>query len=170
MDSTKIGLVIGAVFLTGVFMYLLNLGSVESEPNEPTQIVSDDTAEINSEDDSVVEDVQVQDIEELEIETVEEGSGDDVVEDGDGLVVHYTGTLLDGTKFDSSVDRGTPFEFVIGEGRVIQGWEQGLLGMKVGEKRVIRIPSELGYGAYGSPPSIPGGAALEFEVELIEIK
>ncbi|GIL69000.1 hypothetical protein Vafri_22322 [Volvox africanus] len=88
---------------------------------------------------------------------------------GDVVHVHYTGTLTDGTKFDSSVDRGTPFVFTLGEGRVIKGWDQGLLGMCVGEKRKLKIPSHLGYGDSGSPPKIPGGATLIFDVELVNV-
>lgn len=83
--------------------------------------------------------------------------------------MHYTGTLIDGSKFDSSVDRNQPFDFVIGSGQVIKGWERGLLGMCVGEKRKLTIPSDLGYGDRGSPPTIPGGSTLIFDVELIKI-
>ena len=106
---------------------------------------------------------------ELKIETTEEGSGTLVVKAGDTIAVHYTGTLLDGTKFDSSVDRGIPFEFTVGEGQVIQGWDEGLLGMKVGEKRTLTIPASMGYGARGAG-SIPPNATLVFETELVEIK
>ena len=106
----------------------------------------------------------------LEIKTTQEGTGDRVVKSGDTIAVHYTGKLTDGTKFDSSVDRGTPFEFKIGQGMVIQGWEQGLLGMKVGEKRTLTIPSELGYGSRGAGAVIPPNATLIFDVELISIK
>nr|XP_039260369.1 peptidyl-prolyl cis-trans isomerase FKBP2-like [Styela clava] len=87
---------------------------------------------------------------------------------GDVLDMHYTGTLEDGTKFDSSVDRDQPFTFTLGVGQVIKGWDQGLLGMCEGEKRKLKIPSDLGYGDRGSP--IPGGATLIFEVELLKIK
>ncbi len=107
--------------------------------------------------------------EEFEIVTLEEGKGE-ASESGDTLVVHYTGTLLDGTVFDSSLERGDPFEFVLGEGMVIQGWEEGMKDMQVGEKRIITIPSSMGYGEMGSPPTIPPNAGLEFEVELLEIK
>lgn len=106
----------------------------------------------------------------LEIQTTQEGTGERVVKSGDNISVHYTGKLTDGTKFDSSVDRGTPFEFQIGQGMVIQGWEQGLLGMKVGEKRTLTIPSELGYGSRGAGNVIPPNATLIFDVELISIK
>lgn len=106
----------------------------------------------------------------LKIETTQEGTGDKVTKSGDTISVHYTGKLEDGTKFDSSVDRGTPFEFTIGGGQVIQGWEQGLLDMKVGEKRTLTIPSEMGYGAQGAGGIIPPNATLIFEVELMGIK
>lgn len=106
---------------------------------------------------------------EFEIEVVTEGEGEEA-KDGDTLVVHYTGRLLDGTVFDSSIERGDPFEFVLGAGMVIEGWEKGVEGMKVGEERIITIPSDMGYGEMGSPPTIPGGAGLEFEVELLEIE
>lgn len=107
---------------------------------------------------------------ELDIKTTQEGIGQQEVKSGDLISVHYTGKLTDETKFDSSVDRGTPFEFQIGQGMVIAGWEQGLLGMKVGEKRTLTIPSEMGYGSRGAGAIIPPNATLIFDVELIGIK
>jgi len=89
---------------------------------------------------------------------------------GDSVKVHYTGTLLDGTKFDSSRDRGTPFDFQLGQGKVIKGWDEGVVGMKVGGKRTLLIPSEKAYGESGSPPKIPPNSALKFEIELIDVK
>lgn len=89
---------------------------------------------------------------------------------GDKLKMHYTGTLAsDGSKFDSSLDRNEPFTFTLGQGQVIQGWDRGLNGMCVGEKRRLKIPPHLGYGARGSPPKIPANAWLVFEVECIAI-
>lgn len=105
---------------------------------------------------------------ELKTEILTEGSGDKVVKSGDSITVDYTGTLEDGTKFDSSIDAGKPFTFTIGQGTVIQGWDQGLLGMKVGEERKLTIPSDLGYGSTGSGP-IPANATLIFTVKLISI-
>jgi FKBP-type peptidyl-prolyl cis-trans isomerase len=107
------------------------------------------------------------DFEELNIEIIEEGNGQEA-ESGDEVSVHYTGTFQDGTKFDSSYDRGEPFTFVLGIGQVIEGWDQGIVGMKVGEKRRLEIPSRLGYGETGSG-SIPGNTGLVFETELISI-
>ncbi|XP_022727834.1 peptidyl-prolyl cis-trans isomerase FKBP15-1-like [Durio zibethinus] len=88
---------------------------------------------------------------------------------GDRIKVHYRGKLTDGTVFDSSFERGDPIEFELGSGQVIKGWDQGLLGMCVGEKRKLKIPAKLGYGAQGSPPTIPGGATLIFDTELVAV-
>jgi len=89
---------------------------------------------------------------------------------GDTVSVHYTGWLKSGTKFDSSVDRGTPFEFPVGKGRVIKGWDEGVISMKVGGKRKLIIPAHLGYGDSGAGGVIPPGATLIFEVELLGIR
>lgn len=89
---------------------------------------------------------------------------------GQTAVVHYTGTLADGTKFDSSLDRGRPYEFVVGRSPVIKGWQEGVATMKVGGKRRLIIPPALGYGERGSPPNIPGGATLNFDIELLAVK
>ncbi|AQK98730.1 Peptidyl-prolyl cis-trans isomerase [Zea mays] len=88
---------------------------------------------------------------------------------GDKIKVHYRGALTDGSVFDSGYDRGDPFEFTLGNGQVIKGWDQGLLGMCVGEKRKLKIPAKMGYGERGSPPKIPGGATLVFDTELIAV-
>jgi FKBP-type peptidyl-prolyl cis-trans isomerase FkpA len=106
--------------------------------------------------------------EELIIEDIVVGKGD-VVAEGDTIVVHYTGLLEDGTKFDSSKDRDLPFEVQIGAGYVIRGWDEGIPGMKVGGKRKLTIPYTMGYGKYGTG-GIPGFATLIFEVELLKIK
>lgn len=108
-------------------------------------------------------------ITELQIEELSVGSGE-VAQIGDTVSVHYTGTLTDGTKFDSSKDRGTPFEFTIGEGMVIKGWDEGVPGMKIGGSRKLTIPYTMAYGERGIPGVIPAKATLIFEVELLEIK
>lgn len=112
-------------------------------------------------------------------EAVTTGSGlkyiDDVVGAGEApatgkrVSVHYTGRLSDGKKFDSSVDRGQPFEFVIGVGQVIKGWDEGVATMKVGGKRQLIIPPDLGYGARGAGSAIPPNAELIFDVELLAV-
>ena len=102
----------------------------------------------------------------LRIEDLVEGTGDPV-QSGDSLTVHYVGVLPDGTVFDSSRERGTPFTFTIGDGFVIQGWDRGLIGMKKGGTRLLVIPAQLGYGATGVG-QIPPNATLIFEVELVD--
>lgn len=103
----------------------------------------------------------------LKKKLLKEGEGWETPEVGDEVEVHYTGTLLDGTKFDSSRDRGDPFKFKLGQGQVIKGWDQGIKTMKKGENAVFTIPPELAYGASGSPPTIPPNATLQFDVELL---
>ena len=104
----------------------------------------------------------------VKIEITTEGTGE-VSKAGDVLTVHYVGTLENGNKFDSSIDRGSPFSFTLGVGQVIQGWEEGMSGMKVGEKRKLTISPEKGYGERGVPGVIPSNATLIFEVELLGI-
>lgn len=89
---------------------------------------------------------------------------------GETAFVHYTGWLEDGTKFDSSVDRGEPFSFRLGAGRVIKGWDEGVVGMKIGTKRKLIIPPDLGYGSRGAGRIIPPNATLIFEVELLDLR
>ena len=98
-----------------------------------------------------------------------EGTGEATPQAGQSVTVHYTGKLMDGKKFDSSYDRGKPIEFTVGKGQVIKGWDEALLGMKKGEKRVLIIPSSLGYGPSGRGP-IPPNATMVFDVELIDFK
>lgn len=105
----------------------------------------------------------------LQIKTLVVGTGDKA-EPGKTAVVHYTGWLLDGTKFDSSVDRGTPFEFPLGAGRVIKGWDEGVATMNIGGKVELIIPADLAYGASGAGGVIPPNATLKFEVEFLDQK
>lgn len=114
-------------------------------------------------------DTQMENVTELKKEIIKEGTGAEA-KVGDVVVVHYTGTLLDGKVFDSSIPRGQPFEFRLGEGSVIAGWEEGLKGMKIGEKARLTIPSNMAYGSQGAGGVIPPNAALVFEIELLGLK
>ena len=105
---------------------------------------------------------------ELIIEDLVVGSGD-TAKAGQHVSVHYTGWLTNGQKFDSSVDRNDPFEFRLGAGQVIPGWDQGVAGMQIGGKRKLTIPPELGYGSRGAGGVIPPNATLVFEVELLGV-
>jgi FKBP-type peptidyl-prolyl cis-trans isomerase FkpA len=105
----------------------------------------------------------------LKIEILTPGTGAEAVA-GKNVTVHYVGTLTTGSKFDSSRDRGQGFTFRLGAGQVIQGWDQGVAGMKIGEIRRLTIPPELGYGARGFPPVIPANSTLIFEVELLAVR
>jgi FKBP-type peptidyl-prolyl cis-trans isomerase len=105
----------------------------------------------------------------LQIEEMLVGTGAEA-QKGKLVSVHYTGWLTDGKKFDSSKDRGQPFQFSLGRGQVIQGWDEGVAGMKVGGKRKLTIPPEMGYGKAGAGGVIPPDATLVFEVELLAVK
>jgi len=112
---------------------------------------------------------EVEETQELKIEVLKEGSGPEAKK-GDTITIHYIGTFRDGTKFDSSLDKGKPFVFTLGSRNIIMGWNLGVSGMKVGEKRRLIIPSELGYGERGTPGGeIPTNATLIFEVELLAL-
>jgi len=104
----------------------------------------------------------------LEYWDIKVGTGE-AAQDGSHVKVHYTGWLTTGKKFDSSVDAHQPFDFTIGNGEVIKGWDEGVTGMKVGGKRQLRIPPELAYGADGHPPEIPPNATLIFDVQLLRV-
>jgi FKBP-type peptidyl-prolyl cis-trans isomerase len=106
---------------------------------------------------------------EVQIEKLAEGTGAPA-EAGKTVVVHYTGWLTDGTQFDSSVDRNEPFEFVLGAGQVIQGWDEGVAQMRIGDKAKLTIPSTKAYGEAGYPGVIPPRATLIFEVELLQVR
>ncbi|GAA5978851.1 hypothetical protein JCM5350_004845 [Sporobolomyces pararoseus] len=105
----------------------------------------------------------------VSIETIKEGDNTNYPKAGDKVSIHYTGTLPDGSKFDSSVDRGTPFETAIGVGRVIKGWDEGVPQLSLGQKAKLTCTPDYAYGARGFPPVIPQNATLIFEVELLKI-
>lgn len=105
----------------------------------------------------------------LKYQDIKQGNGDEATA-GKTVSVHYTGWLTNGKKFDSSKDRGQPFEFPLGGGRVIKGWDEGVQGMKVGGTRKLTIPSTLGYGSRGAGNAIPPDATLVFEVELLKVR
>jgi len=143
---------------------------VACQPSADTETTGGEAADAN------MSDSGQQPVEALQITDLKTGEGA-VAENGKSIVVHYTGWLYEpatadhkGNKFDSSVDRGQPFEFPLGAGRVIQGWEQGFSGMRVGGQRRLIIPPELGYGARGVGASIPPNATLMFEVELLDVR
>jgi len=105
----------------------------------------------------------------LQIQDLQVGTGLEAVK-GKRVSIHYTGTLVDGTKFDSSLDRGTPYELTLGAAEVIAGWDEGIVGMKIGGKRRLTIPPRLGYGERGYPGAIPPNATLMFDLELMDVK
>ena len=110
------------------------------------------------------------DLPQLKLDTIKEGDGKTYPKTGDRLRMHYIGTLADsGEKFDSSRDRDQPFDFQIGVGQVIRGWDEGIMQMSVGQRANLYIPSDLGYGAQGAGGAIPPNADLIFDVELLEI-
>ncbi len=106
----------------------------------------------------------------VEIKTLEEGDGKNFPSKGQKVTMHYTGTLTDGSKFDSSVDRNKPFEFTLGVGQVIKGWDEAVIQMSLGQKAVLTISPDYGYGAQGAGGVIPPNATLIFEVQLLSFK
>jgi len=160
MNKTLITYLIIACIIVPIFFILISRDKQEDETFELTYIDQNIEEENNN--------AKNMENEELKIEVLQEGTGAEA-ENEDNVSVHYVGTLQDGTKFDSSIDRGAPFDFLLGSGQVIKGWDLGVLGMKVGEKRKLTIPSDLAYGDNGIPNVIPPNATLIFEVELLDI-
>ena len=154
-----IAVVIGLIIIAFIFGGFGLFGSLFSTGADENVIV-----------DSMQEDENVIDERGVEVIVLEEGEGVQA-QDGDLMTVNYRGELqATRQEFDNSYDRGVPFEFVLGAGQVIRGWEQGLLGAKVGEKRQLIIPAELGYGTSGVPGVIPPSSTLIFEVEVLDIQ
>ena len=139
----------------GVYIFRTGKSSNDSSFQPPLPSATIETA-MQPEDKLIIQDEKV-------------GTGAEAVA-GKKVIVNYTGTLIDGTKFDSSYDRNEPFSFNLGAGEVIKGWDQGVAGMKVGGKRKLTIPPSLGYGAQGAGAAIPPNATLVFEVELLKVE
>ena len=160
MNKTLITYLIIACIIIPIFFILISRDKQEDETFELTYIDQNIEEENNN--------AKNMENEELKIEVLQEGTGEEA-KNGDNVSVHYVGTLEDGTKFDSSIDRGAPFDFLLGSGQVIKGWDLGVLGMKIGEKIKLTIPSDLAYGDDGIPNVIPPKSTLIFEVELLDI-
>ncbi len=144
----SLGILAVAVLVGFLLLSLTNIKEVEEETSDIEQTMNTN---------------------ELIIEVLEEGNGAEAV-NGKTVTVDYVGTLTDGTTFDSSIERGQPFSFTLGVGEVIAGWDQGVAGMKIGEKRRLTIPPDLAYGDSGAGGVIPPGATLIFEVKLLGVK
>jgi len=161
MNKTLITYLIIACIIVPIFFVLISKEN-KQEKNETFELTYIDQ---NQEENNNIQNMEDQG---LKIEVLQDGTGEEA-KNGDNVSVHYVGTLEDGTKFDSSIDRGEPFSFDLGASRVIKGWDLGILGMKIGEKRKLTIPSDLAYGDDGIPNVIPPKATLIFEVELLNI-
>jgi len=166
-------IIVGIIIVAGVFgiYFILNQSIPVAEiktnqEEEPMKFIQEESKNQNTNTQTTNPKPSIT---ELKIEDEVIGTGS-AVKSGDTIVIHYTGTLENGQKFDSSRDRGQPFETQIGVGQVIKGWDQGVIGMMVGGKRKLTIPSNLAYGEQGMPGAIPGNATLIFELELLEIK
>lgn len=153
-----------AIIILGIAGFVLSLDKTPTVTE-----VTDSQATKQEVNNQQTQQIEIMPVDELQIEDTIIGEGKEAIA-GKVVSVHYTGTLVDGTKFDSSVDRGTPFQFTLGAGQVIKGWDQGVLGMKVGGKRTLIIPSDLAYGPAGRPGTIPPSATLIFDIELLDIK
>ncbi len=165
------GSILGLVILVGGLIFIIKTGAKNnSKPanNLAEEIVWEDNLNLDKFNANNIKQTPLSD--KLQIEIIRSGHGDRESKSGDKLEVNYTGWLTDGTKFDSSYDRGTPFVFTLGAGEVIKGWDQGLRGMVVGEKRKLIIPANLAYGKQGNGEIIPSNAILIFEVELLKIE
>ncbi|ETB64211.1 MAG: hypothetical protein O210_OD1C00001G0699 [Parcubacteria bacterium RAAC4_OD1_1] len=164
----NIGIVIFSIIIVG-FIFFLTFSLIKNLNSKNistlnTQIKNQETENTIKQEDSTISSNKMEDTNNIE----------KVSKVGDTLIMNYTGRLTDGTVFDSNVDpkfnHVTPFEFTLGAGQVIKGWDEGLIGVKVGEKKTLTISSDKAYGDRGIPGVIPGGATLVFDVELIGIK
>ncbi len=166
MSTRNIAIILITIFVLMAMVYLIwNKTAKQPETLTQQNTINSATAPVAA----VAQTTNKMNKQGVEIEVLKEGAGV-VAKNGDMVAVHYVGTLENGTKFDSSVDRGTPFEFSLGAKQVIPGWEIGVEGMKIGEVRKLTIPSGLAYGATGAGKIIPPNATLIFEVQLLGIK
>ncbi len=167
MQKYIIFIVVAGIIIIGAMML--------KKPSQPVAVVSDDAYAASTSTESVVSGTAVINPKPITmangliIEDVKIGNGEEA-KSGMLVSVHYVGTLTNGKKFDSSRDRGEPFQFPLGQGYVIKGWDLGVAGMKIGGIRKLTIPAELGYGAAGAGSSIPPNATLNFEVELLGLR
>jgi FKBP-type peptidyl-prolyl cis-trans isomerase FkpA len=178
LDTTAIALIGVALLMLagGVIFVMKNNAQVSSTPVPTTEgLTQPQEEQVNSQlqNGQMTATVSggtkpMEDVKELKITDTVVGTGAEATA-GKSITVHYTGTLTNGQKFDSSVDRGQPFTFTLGQGRVIEGWEKGFNGMKVGGKRRLVIPSDMGYGSQGQG-TIPPNATLVFDVELLKVE
>ncbi len=148
MDKKIITIIVAVIVLIIIIVGVYLLAQMKSSPNQQTS--------------------KNYDIQGMKVEILKQGTGEGA-KSGDAITVNYVGTLQNGTKFDSSIDRGQPFPFTLGQNSVIQGWELGVVGMKVGEKRKLTIPPELAYGAQGAGGVIGPNATLIFEIDMLSI-
>ena len=170
MNKNVIGILVGVGILAlgGLYLYVNFKPTTQGSPPAITSPGSSGSAmcDVQPAANTSLKDA---DVTELKKEDVKVGTGAEAVA-GKTVVVNYIGRLVDGKQFDTSCNRGQPFDFPLGAGGVIQGWDQGVAGMKVGGQRRLIIPSSLGYGANGAGADIPPNAALIFDVELLEVR
>ncbi len=166
---------VGFVLLCAVFFGCAQISTEAPETNASQNTIQESPASTTvadstttKESDNKMSDNAVTTPSGLKYEVIEEGTGE-TPKAGQTVTVHYTGTFEDGTKFDSSRDRNQPFKFPLGKGKVIQGWDEGVSTMKVGERRKFTIPPDLAYGEGGYPGAIPPNATLIFDVELLGV-
>jgi peptidylprolyl isomerase len=162
--SSTFKIVLSILGISVLIFILINLASLNLSPNS-----SNSSSSSTSSSSSISSSASTSSSAQLKTTILKEGTGDRVVKNGDTVSINYLGTLENGTKFDSSYDRGQPFSTQIGVGQVIKGWDLGVVGMKVGEKKKLVIPPSLGYGAQ-AVSTIPANSTLIFEVELMGIK
>jgi FKBP-type peptidyl-prolyl cis-trans isomerase len=171
VNKNLIGVLVGiGILLLGAIWVSRNPVANSSSPSTPTDTPTTPVASTMCANKPAANtSLKDADVKELKQEDVKTGAGIEAVA-GKTVVVNYIGRLVDGTQFDASCDRGSPFDFVLGQGGVIQGWDQGVAGMKVGGQRRLIIPAELAYGQNPPTPAIPAGAALIFDVELVDVR